>query len=246
MSDYRAQFYPETDFGGFADTDETVAFYLRVNALLDPSFTVVNFGCGRGVHLEDPVLFRRGLSWLKGKVSCVIGVDLDEAGRSNPSIDEFRLLEAGGRWPIADLSVHMIVCEYVMEHLPDPCAFIQEASRVLVKGGYICIRTTNAQSYVGIISRLLPNRFHNAVLSKIQPERKKDDVFPTLHRCNTVRALRRLLAGAHFRSAVYGYESEPEYLTFAKLAYAFGVAHQKLAPACCKVTLFAFGQSQMG
>jgi SAM-dependent methyltransferase len=244
--DYKEQFYAETTFGSFTDTDETVAFYLRVNALLQPSFTVVNFGCGRGIHLEDPVQFRRDLSWLKGKASAVIGVDVDEAGRSNPSIDEFRLLEAGRPWPIADRSVHMIVCDYVMEHLPDPCAFIQEASRVLVSGGYVCIRTTNALSYVGIISRILPSRYHKEVLSKIQPERKEEDVFPTLHRCNTVWALRHLLASAHFRSAVYGYDSEPRYLNIAKIAYAFGVAHQKLAPGCLKVTIFAFGQTQTG
>ena len=36
-------FYPESKFGGFTDLDGTIRFYLRVNALLEPGFTVVDF-----------------------------------------------------------------------------------------------------------------------------------------------------------------------------------------------------------
>ena len=244
MKDYKLAFYPETGFGGFTDTDGTVAFYCRVNSLLQPSFTVVDFGCGRGSYLEDPVPFRRGLRLVKGKVSTVIGIDVDEVGMSNPFIDEFRLLTPGGRWPVASRSVDMIICDYVMEHLPDPSSFIQEASRVLVRGGYLCVRTPNTHSYMGIASKLIPNKHHTKVISKLQSAREAEDVFPTLYRCNTISALRHLFTNARFRALVYGYEPEPGYLNFSGIAYGLGVAYQKFVPGFVKTTIFAFGESQ--
>jgi len=244
MRDYRLSFYPETTFGGFTDTDGTVAFYARVNSLLQPSFTVVDFGCGRGSYLEDPVPFRRNLRLVKGKVASVIGVDVDEAGKSNQCVDEFRLLTPGAAWPVASRSVDLVICDYVMEHLPDPNSFIQEASRVLVKGGFLCIRTPNIHSYMGIASRLIPNKHHTKVVSKLQSSREAEDVFPTLYRCNTISALRSLLKNARFRTLVYGYEPEPGYLNFSRIAYWLGVVYQRFAPGFLRTTIFAFGESQ--
>ena len=77
--------------------------------------------------------------------------------------------------PVADRSADMIVCDYVMEHLPDPNAFIREASRVLVAGGFVCIRTPNAHSYMGIAAKLIPNRHHKRVVSKVQLARREHE-----------------------------------------------------------------------
>src|ERR1035437_4437375 len=79
----------------------------------------------------------------------------------------------------------LVLCDSVLEHLDVPKFFFEQARRVLVDGGYLCIRTTNVLSYVGIGSRLVPNRLHSALLSRLQGSRKAEDVFPTLYRCNT-------------------------------------------------------------
>jgi len=52
---YQEIFYPESRFGGFTDIDGTMVFYSRVNALIEPSFHVLDLGCGRGAHVEDPI-----------------------------------------------------------------------------------------------------------------------------------------------------------------------------------------------
>jgi hypothetical protein len=82
--------YPEARFGGFTAVDGTVAFYVRVNALLQPDMTVLDVGCGRGGYSEDTCAFRRDLRVLRGKVRRVIGIDVEDAGMSNPCVDEFR------------------------------------------------------------------------------------------------------------------------------------------------------------
>jgi len=104
--------------------------------------------------------------------------------------------------------------------------------------------TMEARSYLGVASRLVPNRLHRKVLSRVQRGRKEEDVFPTLYRCNTPGALRRLLNDTGFDSVVYGYDAEPSYLQFSTAAYALGVVHQKFAPGFLKISIFAFAQKR--
>ena len=40
----KTSFYPETLFGGLTNADATVTFYIRVNSLLRPSFTLLDVG----------------------------------------------------------------------------------------------------------------------------------------------------------------------------------------------------------
>jgi SAM-dependent methyltransferase len=242
MSRYQAVFYPETTFGGFTNIDGTVAFYARVNALARPSFSILDFGCGKGGHAQDPVNFRRNLRCLKGRVARVIGIDIDPAGAGNPTLDEFRLLAPGGPWPVDSGSIDLVLCDFVLEHLQDPGAFFREAGRVLVKGGFVCIRTPNVLSYPGLVSRLVPDRYRKPLLFAAQPERRAGDAFPTFYRCNTIWALRRQMEANGFQAVVVGHDPEPSYLGFSKLAYALGVLSRKLAPSFLRVSIFAFGR----
>jgi SAM-dependent methyltransferase len=236
------QFYPETHFGGFTDCDGTVVFFLRVNALLGPNVTVADIGCGRGEYQEDPVATRRSLRILKGKAAKIIGLDVDPVAETNPFIDEFHLVK-DDTWSLTDQSVDLIVCDNVVEHMLDPEKFFSECARVLKKGGNLCIRTPNAWNYIGIASRLVPNKFHTKVLSSVQESRKALDVFPTYYRCNSISQMRATMKKYGFdKNAVYGYEAEPSYLSFAKAAYWLGTLHQKFAPGFMKAAIFAFGE----
>jgi SAM-dependent methyltransferase len=234
-------FYPESRFGGFTQIDGTVAFYSRVQALARPEHVLVDFGCGRGAYGEDPVSFRRDLRIFKGKVRQVIGLDASPSGAENPYLDAFYSLD-GPRWPLGDCSADLCVCDNVLEHLPDPAAFFAEARRVLKPGAVLCIRTPNRWSYIALLSRLVPNRRHAEVLAKAKPGLKEVDIFPTEYRCNTLSAMRRAFGDNGFEGVVYGYEAEPSYLAFSRLAYALGVLHQKLAPGFLKPAIFAFGR----
>jgi len=167
---YQEIFYPESRFGGFTDVDGTVAFYTRVNAILKPSFTLLDVGCGRGAYADDPFALRRNLRIFKGKVEKVVGLDVDEAARDNEFLDEFHLL-TGDVWPIEDDGIDLIVCDNVLEHVETPDAFFSQCRRVLRNGGYLCIRTPNVWGYPAIFSRLIPNRYHARVTRVVQKDR---------------------------------------------------------------------------
>jgi len=235
------KFYPESRFGGFSDVDGTMAFYSRVQALLFPEAVVVDFGCGRGHAYEDALPVRRAMRTLRGNTGRVIGLDVDPAGETNPLVDEFRLLK-DSHWPMEDNSADLVLCDWVLEHLETPEHFFSEAKRVLKNNGHLCIRTPNRWGYISILSRLIPGRLHGRVLNKVQEGRKASDIFPTFYRCNTIPTMRKLLAEYGFDHVVYGYEAEPSYLSFSRLAYGLGVIHQRIAPGFLRQALFGFGR----
>jgi len=232
--------YPEAEFGGFSDVDGTIAFYMRLSALINLKMSVVDFGCGRGAHVEDTVVFRKNLQSLRGRVRSVIGVDVDEAGGLNPTIDEFRRLNPDGGWPVESASVDLVFSDGVMEHLTDPEQYFSEAARILRKGGYLCLRTSNAWGYVALAARILPKSFHGRVLKVAQPTRREEDSFPTLYRCNSICKLRRQMSGHGFDGVAYGYDAEPSYLSFSAVAYRIGVWSHKVLPGCLRSSIFVF------
>jgi 2-polyprenyl-3-methyl-5-hydroxy-6-metoxy-1,4-benzoquinol methylase len=234
--------YPESAFGEFTRVDGTIAFFGRVNALISSNSNVLDVGCGRGEYVEDSNAFRHGLRVLRGKCAHVLGIDVDPVGAENGSLDAFRLIETA-RWPVDDRSIDVCVCDHVVEHVADIAAFFSECARVVRPGGYVCIRTPNAWSYMALASRLVPNKYHSRVLNKVQSARLAQDVFPTLYRCNTVGSMTRQLRLSGFgESCVYTHDPEPAYLNFSALAYRLGVWHQKLAPAPFRTVLFGFAR----
>jgi SAM-dependent methyltransferase len=238
---YLDYFYPESKFGGFTDIDGTITFYTRVNALLESSFVILDVGCGRGSYMEDQISVRKNLRIFKGKVKKVIGIDVDHTAAQNPFITDFFLI-ADDRWAVNDNSIDLIICDNVLEHVEKPDFFFTQVNRVLKPGGYICIRTPNAHSYIALFSKLIPNKYHSKITAIVQDGRKEEDVFPAYYRCNTVGKIKSRLNFHNYENVVYGYEAEPSYLSFFKIAYRFGVLHQRFSPGFLKPAIFAFGR----
>lgn len=171
--------------------DSYHVFMCTAQALAPRAGLVVDVGCGRGasVHEEPGGAYQN----LRGPGRTVVGIDLDPAGAKNPTIDEFRLIGPDGRWPLEDGSVDLAVSDFVLEHVEDPRAFMDELTRVLRPGGVLVARTVSRHSVLALGARALPERFHDRVLSLLQPGRDSEDVFPTHYRMNTRRELGELL-----------------------------------------------------
>jgi SAM-dependent methyltransferase len=241
--DFKSIFYPESRFGGFSDIDGTMIFFLRVNALVKPTDVILDIGCGRGAYADDPVPLKRQLRVFKGRCRQVIGIDMDPAAGANPFVDEFRRFN-GDYFPVEDATVDVGICNAVLEHVENPDLFFFEIARVLKPGGYLFLKTANIWSYVWLASRLIPNRFHVRVLKRVQGDRAEEEVFPTLHRCNSLGKIRAMLSKFNFDHCVYGYEAEPGYLNFSRFFYFLGVLHQRFAPKMFRPAIHVFARKK--
>lgn len=207
-----ASLYQEVKAGGFSHVDGTIEFYQRINALLSPDNTVLEFGAGRGGFVDDSVAYRRRLRWLRGKVASVVGVDIDEAILQNPSLDVALVITSGAPLPLEDGSVDIVVADWVFEHLRDPTWAASEIGRVLRRGGWICARTPNRYGYIAVASRLVPNSLHGRFLRRLQPAKLAQDTFPTMYRMNTRRTIERLFPTDMYEHCSYTMNSEPAYV----------------------------------
>lgn len=233
--------YPEVEAGGYSRVDGTVQFYSRVNALLDPDFTVLDLGAGRGAQLlKSPGAYRTRLATLRGKVKKVVGIDVDEAVLSNPFLDEAHVIEVGERYPLPDHSVDLIVCDWVLEHVANPTEFVAEVGRVLRPGGWFCARTPNRWGMIGLATNLIPNRAHKRLLAKLQPERESVDVFATTYRLNTIGQLRRAFPREAWEDRSYITNPEPPYVQRSALAMRAVQLAWRLAPNSFATVLNVF------
>ncbi len=239
---YLNQFYPESRFGGFSDRDGTIAFYNRVNALLKKDSIILNIGCGRGSFVEDEVKIRKNLQRFKGKVKKTIGIDIDPEAKVNPDIDCFWLIKKN-RFPIRSNSIDLCIGDNVLEHVENPVLFFKECRRVLKKGGYLCLRTTNLFGYVGLAAKILPRKKHAALLNQIQESRLEKDIFPKFYRANSLYKIKSFLKQNNFDFSVYGISSEPAYFDFSKWLYWTATILHHLTPNFFKVTIFVFAKN---
>lgn len=236
----QTRFYPETAVGGFSRVDGSIEFWSRVAALLRPEWRVLDFGAGRGAHIDtDESEYRRGLKTLKGRVAHVHGCDVDPAVLGNPYLDEATLIRPGEPLPFADASFDLVLANYVLEHIDDPVAVARELARVTRPGGWIAGVTANRLGYVAIAASLVANRAHVAVLRHAQTDRLDHDVFPTRYRMNSRRALQRLFS-PYGEVVAYTNSAEPSYHFNSTLLYGlFKIAH-KILPEALQTGLILF------
>ena len=236
-----ARLYPEIAAGGFSRIDGTVAFYSRVNALLSPDMTVLDYGAGRGRQLQETDSpYRTGLARLQGKVAKVVGVDIDDAVLENPFMDEKHVIDPGAPLPFPDNSFDLVLADWVLEHVADPAHFAAEVGRVLKPGGWFCARTPNRWGMIGIGANLIPNRLHVRMLGWLQPERKGIDVFPTTYKLNTRRRLRRYFPGAAWEDVSFIDNGDPPYVQRSVVAMLLVALVWRLLPSFFYAVVYVF------
>lgn len=229
-ANFLARIHPEMSVAGFTKLDGTVTFYSFVKAVMADleARRVMDFGAGRGAFADTASRWRRELQDLRQYGAEVWACDVDPVVKTHPCSDYQVVIEPGGPLPFEDEFFDMIVSDVTFEHIADPGASAQELLRVLRPGGVICARTPNKFGYAKILTQIVPNRLHVKFLRAIQPGRKAEDVFPTVYKLNSVRAVKRHFPGCD----VYWYRdsAEPAYYFGSPLLYRLGLGIHKLLP----------------
>lgn len=236
---------PERAVGGFTRRDSTVQFYSLIHSVLKPNHVVLDLGAGRGAQAETPFDYKRQMVTLKGKVKRVVGVDVDPAVLENPIIDEAHVFTPGERLAFEDRTFDVIFSDWVAEHVDDPASFVAEIERLLKPGGWFFARTPNRFGAIAIGATLIPNALHNAVLQRLQPDRKERDVFPTRYRMNTVATIRRLFPSDRWGNHSTTIDSELMYLARSRVLFGLSELVGPLLPSFLRPMLFILVQKRM-
>ena len=229
----------EKILGGYAPMDGTVEFFGRIQSILKEDMTVLDLGAGRGEwYYDDKSSYRKKIRDIKGTVKIFIGVDIDTVVLNNPTTHKNYLMKSKDQIPLENNSVDLIICDYVFEHVENPVQFSSEINRVLKNGGYLCGRTPHKYSYIAIGARLISNSYHRRVLSKIQPIRKEEDIFPTCYELNTLKSIKYYFQNYH--SYTYFYTAEPSYYFGNKYIFKILSVIQNLFPRILTGNIFFF------
>jgi len=224
----------------FTKHDGTVLFFNFVRAIIgkiDGRAKVLDFGAGRGsFHHVQSSNTRSYLQDLRTTGAEVWAADVDEIVNSHPCSDHQVILNLGEKLPFDDGAFDVVVADFVFEHLENPSEIAKELIRITKQGGWICARTPNKWGYVSLASRLIPNTLHAKFLNKAQPNRKEEDVFPTVYRLNSPRAVKKYFSGCDVRW--YYHSGDPAYyfgstVLYRMLLLLHRLLPPKLSPSIC-------------
>jgi SAM-dependent methyltransferase len=192
-------------------------FEQRVQGLLWPQAVLLDAGCGRTV----PVL-RKYI----GRARRLIGVEFVPFTDVPPGIESYNADLA--HLPLESESVDVIMSRSVFEHLTDPESVYREFARVLRPGGRVVFLTANMWDYGTLVARLVPNRFHAAIVRRVEG-RAEEDTFPIAYRTNTRRDVGRLAQVAGLKVEAFEYVSQyPNYLLFNGVLFFIGMCFEKI------------------
>ena len=152
----------------------------------------LDVGCGWRIlgkdleSIEDDLVENTGV---------VVGCDLTFTSLNKHRNIQNLVLASADNLPFYDASFDLITCNMVLEHLKDPAKTLCEMARVLSPGGQLIIHTPNLLNYAVFlnhtVARRLPRNFVLRLIT-LAENRRKEDVFPTFYRANTVRRISQI------------------------------------------------------
>jgi SAM-dependent methyltransferase len=142
---YQDDFYGKEKSQRFGSFLEKVVYLFRrartqkIKRLLKPG-SVLDVGCGRGITLY----FLKKWGW--NCTGTQLSKNAAEYARSafGLKIYEGDLLEA----KFADESFDLVILAHVLEHVPDPLAYLREISRILTRKGVLILELPNAGNFL--------------------------------------------------------------------------------------------------
>jgi len=191
-------------------------FERTVLATVPPRSLVLDAGCGTQSQVG---------ALLAGNGARVLGVDLVDRGDPRISFAKSDLEHI----PLRNASVDLVVSRSVMEHVRNPLIVWREVARILKPGKSFVFLTPNLFDYVSLIAKAIPNKLHGPIV-RFAEGRAEQDVFPTMYRSNTPRAVRKLARNSGFEEPSIQYLTQyPSALCFSRIAFLLGVGYERFA-----------------
>lgn len=189
--------------------DRTIYFKNIIQEYLKEDFVILNAGAGASPKFD-----------YKNSVRRIIGIDIDRAVLSNPTLNEAYVCDIE-RMPFEDGKFDLVILDCVLEHLKNPCQALAEIKRVIRPAGVVILRTPNIYHYVYAGGFFIPKLFYSKLL--------KREPLIRYYRCNTKAKLKKMFVSAGFKiERLEMIEGEPTYLMFFLPLFLLGVFYERL------------------
>lgn len=192
-----------------------------VDQLVTESTYWLDVGGGRDIFPENPRL----ASQLSKRCKRLVGIDPSENILQNTFVHDRHqcLLEASQVSEKFDL----ITARMVVEHVEDPCAFVEAISRHLKPAGIVLIFTVDLVSVVSLVSRCTPLWFHHWI-KKILWGTAAEDTFPVVYRMNRRHLLIKLFSGSGFKELKFMSLDDLSTLCWSSISLKAGLQCQRI------------------
>jgi SAM-dependent methyltransferase len=167
------------------------------------------------------------LGRFRERVGLAVGVDVDFPSLRENLILPLRAQAQLEALPFPAQTFDLVLCTWVIEHLPEPCPAFREIARVLKPGGCLLLLTPNARHPLIALGRAIPARWRRLLVQRLYG-RAPQDIFPAFYRANTPGMLRRLLRAAGLQEIAWFEIEDPTYLAFHPLLFAFAAFYEQL------------------
>jgi ubiquinone/menaquinone biosynthesis C-methylase UbiE len=168
------QYFPEwhTQSEQYKDT---------VRKHVTPDSVILDIGCGRTDYMVD----------VYQQAAKVIGQDPDEkAILEHPYLHQRIIGDFDALTSLPDESVDIILSAWTLEHLSNPDKLFTQVNRLLKKGGVFISLTPNKFGLPSLISMLIPNRYHPAIVKKMWG-RSEENTYPTFYKLNSTSQIKK-------------------------------------------------------
>lgn len=197
----------------------TEIYEAAIRDQLMPDMVVLDIGCGRGGVLEQ----------LGKIVQFPVGIDPDWLSLAEHRLPDLpRVVATADQIPLKSESVDIVLCSWVLEHLPDPQHTFGEIARVLKPGGVFCFITPNKNSPVAWLNQLA--RPLQRFLVPLLYNREETDTFPVVYRVNSYSAIKKFSRYTDFTISRLHQIKDPTYLAFHPVLFHLNVFVTNLLP----------------
>lgn len=197
--------------------DAGTRYHEQVEQFVSPTTRLLDVGCGR-MSLAGKAVENAKLS---------VGIDLVASDLLHNQTVQHSVLANAGRLPFPHAYFDVLISQWVVEHFDDPVASFQEMGRVLRPGGRLLFLTTNANNYIPLFSRLVPDRVQKTLIHKLL-RRPAHESFPTFFKANTRKAIEQVAAQSGFVVEQIDFVANPFYLAFNVVLFRGALLFEKI------------------